>query len=103
MKESKADTTKQKPAKKSTESLGLIKNRQAPKTFNKDKKVAWGKECPSKSSNRIYINIKKGSITASVARWYCLVAVAMPQMKVSDKATVEASRMREGFIPFIPR
>jgi hypothetical protein len=44
--------------KKSTESLGLIKNRQAPKTFNKDKKVVWGKECLSNSSSRIYINKK---------------------------------------------
>jgi hypothetical protein len=27
--------------------LGLVKNRRTPKTFNKGKKVVWGKEYPS--------------------------------------------------------
>jgi hypothetical protein len=42
--------------KKDTESsLGLVKNRQTTKTFNKGKKIVWGKECPSNSSSGIYI------------------------------------------------
>jgi len=30
---------------------GLVKNHQTPKTFNKGKKVVWGKECPSSNKS----------------------------------------------------
>ena len=73
-----------------------------PKTFNKDKKVAWGKECPS--NNILYINKKKMLRRSFGARWYKYgqgrpVAVAMPQIRIQVKVTVEVRKMRRGFIP----
>jgi hypothetical protein len=42
--------------------LGLVKNRQTPKTLNKGKKVVWGKECPGSNSCRDTANSLKQAI-----------------------------------------